>query len=181
MSPDHPAPASRHLDLPEGWKIQLEATLNITILTLAQPDGSAVHHTFHLGSLPPGSDSPLTVEALTDIPSAELHSAAERLLVAYANRVATAQANADAFKSDFPDLTALYERVRSYAPECHTDLDLDHEALTVVLVLGSKSATSATSGYSLCSAPGCSPSAPHPRIPPPESSSSRETAPKSSP
>lgn len=119
--------------LPDQWTISLHTVANLTILTLHDADGAQREIGYH--PLTPPGTADRTVTALEDITEPELRASAHKLIDTFYERTARAQANADAFGAAVPDQQDLFDRLRSATPGSRADLDIDHEALTIILKL----------------------------------------------
>ncbi|MFI6688412.1 hypothetical protein [Streptomyces sp. NPDC050485] len=119
--------------LPNQWTINLHPVANLTILTLLDGDGTRREIGFH--PLTPSGTKDRTVGSLEEISQPELRATAQKLIHSYYERTAQAQTNADAFGVAVPDQRELLDRLRSAVPGSQVGLDIDDEALTVILKL----------------------------------------------
>ncbi|MEU9254508.1 hypothetical protein AB0D66_21990 [Streptomyces sp. NPDC048270] len=124
MATSYPKP------LPDQWTILLHPILNLTILTLLDADNTQRQIGFH-SSTPPGT-SERTVSALDQITETGLRASAQELIDTFYARTAQAQANSAAFSAAVPDQRSLLDRLRAET-SCLVSLDIDDEALTIVL------------------------------------------------
>lgn len=118
--------------LPDQWTINLHPVANLTVLTLL--DGDGVHREIGFHPLTPPGTKDLTAGALAEITDPELRASAQKLIDSFYVRTTQAQANADAFGAAVPDQRDLFDRLRS-AFSGRVELDIDDEALTVILKL----------------------------------------------
>ncbi|MGA5442270.1 hypothetical protein ACPCKW_22510 [Streptomyces griseoincarnatus] len=135
MKPRDLSTADQAAALPEGWTLTLSPALNITSLTLHDEGGAAREHGFHAGPMPADLSARQPVRRLEDISDSAVRASAEQLVARHLGRVAAAQAHADAFGAQFPDLVSLLTVVTSEVPGCRTRLGIDPDRLTVQLVL----------------------------------------------
>jgi hypothetical protein len=121
--------------LPDRWAINVNPVAHLAILTLLDADG--VHRGIGFHPLTAPGTAQRAVHALTEITDSELRASAQKLIDTFYQRTAQAQAqaNADAFGAAVPDQQHLFDRLRSAVPGSRADLDIDHEALTIVLKL----------------------------------------------
>ncbi|MER5615951.1 hypothetical protein [Streptomyces sp. NPDC002215] len=119
--------------LPDQWTICLHTVANLTILILLDDDGAEREIGFHPLTRPGTADR--TVGSVEEIAEPELRASAQRLIDAFYERTARAQANSDAFGVAVPDCRNLFDRLRAAVPCDVVGLDLDNTALTVVLKL----------------------------------------------
>ncbi|MCX4481679.1 hypothetical protein OOK44_35490 [Streptomyces cellulosae] len=129
------SPAAQTIELPKGWTLTLTPALNLTSLTLRDGADCPRQHGFHPGPLPAELADRQPVRRLADIRDRELRASAEQLVADHLERVATAQANADAFGAQFPDLVPLLDGLASEVPGCRNRMDVDPDRLTVQLSL----------------------------------------------
>jgi hypothetical protein len=122
-----PAP----LPLPAGWTISIHRVHNLIILTLRDEGGAEIEIGFHPLAAPGPQDE--TASALDQIADPGLRGAAQRLIDTFYARTEQAQNNCDAFGRSFPDLAAVLARLTGQVPGCTAVLDLDREALALVL------------------------------------------------
>lgn len=140
--PSDASPAAQTVELPEGWTLTLTPALNLTSLTLRDADECPREHGFHPGPLPSALANRQPVRRLADIGDRELRDSAEQLVVGHLERVATAQANADAFGAQVPDLVSLLTGLAGEVPSCRDRVDVDPNRLTVRLSLTTDAAGS---------------------------------------
>lgn len=138
------SPTAQTVELPKGWTLTLTPALNLTSLTLRDADEYPREHGFHPGPLPSALADHQPVHRLTDIGDRELRASAEQLVVRHLERVATAQANADTFGAQFPDLVPLLAGLAREVPGCRDRMDIDPDRLTVRLSLTTEAAGSGT-------------------------------------
>jgi hypothetical protein len=119
--------------LPHRWTINLHTVANLTILTLHDSDGVQREIGFHPLTSPGTADR--TVTAPEEITDPELRASAHQLIDTFYERTARAQANADAFGAAVRDQRDLIDRLLSAVPGSRADLDIDPEALTIVMRL----------------------------------------------
>ncbi|MGW6202127.1 hypothetical protein ACWF9B_00505 [Streptomyces sp. NPDC055089] len=100
--------------LPVQWTIHIHTALNLTILTLIDPDNG--HREIGYAPLTPPGAMDRTVEALEEITEPELRAHAQQLIDTFYQRTTTAQANLDALDAAVPDLSQLLNRLSSTAP-----------------------------------------------------------------
>ncbi|SEM77915.1 hypothetical protein [Streptacidiphilus jiangxiensis] len=117
--------------LPAGWAVAFHRVHNLVILTLLDQDRVEREIGFHPLAAPgPENEIASSLDQITD---PDLGTAARKLLDSFYARTARAQRNSDAFGRAFPDLSALFARLAEQVPGCTAGLDLDHEALALVL------------------------------------------------
>lgn len=133
--PSDSSPAAQTVALPQGWTLTLTPALNLTTLTLHDADGHPREHGFHPAQLPPALAARQPVHRLEDITDEALRDSAAQLVVRHLTRVATAQAHADAFGAQFPDLASVLAALTSQVPGCRTRMDIEPDRLTVQLTL----------------------------------------------
>ena len=119
--------------LPTQWTIRLRSVANLTILTLHDSDGA--HRETGFCPLTQPTEADRTVASLEKITEDHLRTSAQKLIDTFFARTAQAQANCDDFGAAVPDQQRLADHLRSAIPGCLVDLDLDHDALTMVLKL----------------------------------------------
>ncbi|MFF3959177.1 hypothetical protein ACFYY1_39185 [Streptomyces sp. NPDC001890] len=121
------------MPLPHQWTIHLHTVANLTILVLLDDDGAEREIGFHPLARPGTADR--TVGTVEEIAERELRASAQRLIDSFYERTKRAQTNVDAFGVTVPDCRNLFDRLRVAVPCDVVGLDLDNNALTVVLKL----------------------------------------------
>jgi hypothetical protein len=123
----HAAPEPR-TGLDRGWSVQVTFSLNAAVLTLLNPQGEQAHISFALGF---AGGQPLTVTDLDEIRDAALRTAAESMLAAYAERVATVERAIAEFNRQLPPDVLARLDLDLAAQQITLEVDVDSDALAL--------------------------------------------------